>query len=357
MIFAALALGACTESEPPPEPERARPAKMFTVEEPGANLVRTFYGEVSASDEAQLAFRVAGELIELPGRRGRQVKQGELLAKLDPQDFQAQVNQASAQAMLAQTQFERSAELIDRQLVSQAEYDQRDARAKVTANDLVRAQNNLSYTEIYAPFDGIIAQQLVENYESVATGQVVLILQTGDMVDVIVDVPESIIARAERDADRAKGQLVKVRFDSVGDTLYDAVYKEHEATADPATLTYKVTFSLPKPPRLNILPGMTATMIADLARLYSDNRKGYLLPVEAVFSAEEEPADSDVQFVWVIDPASQRAQRRKVRVGSITGESIVVFEGVETGDMVVSAGVHSIQPEMLLRPMERERGL
>ena len=348
---------ACSQEPPPPASEHSRPAKMFTVEEPGANLIRSFFGEVSASDEAQLAFRVSGELVELPGTRGKQVKQGDLLAKLDPRDFQAAVNQASAQARLAQTQFDRAAELIDRQLVSQAEYDQREARAKVTANDLVRAENNLSYTEIFAPFNGVIAQQLIENYESVAAGQVTLILQTGERIDIIVDVPESIIARVQRRPPEESRRGVKVRFDSVGTDVYDAEYKEHEATADPATLTYKVTFSLPVPMGINILPGMTATVIADLSGLYSESRQGFLLPVEAVFSAEDEPADSGGKYIWKVDPDTMRTVRQKVRVGALTGTSIIVYEGVDTGDRVIAAGVHSVLPDMLVRPMERERGL
>ncbi len=117
----------------------------------------------------------------------------------------------------------------------------------MTAGDLVQAQNNLGYTAIYAPFDGVIAQQLVENFESVAAGQVVLILQTAEMIDVIVDVPESIVARIQRRPQEVEPKGVKVRFDSAGPALFDALYKEHEASADPATLTYKVTFSLPAP--------------------------------------------------------------------------------------------------------------
>jgi len=312
---------------------------------------------VSASDEAQLAFRVAGELVELPGTRGKQVKQGDLLAKLDPQDYQVELAQAAAQARLAQTQFERSAELIDRKLVSQSEYDQREAHAKVRAADLLRAENNLAYTEIYAPFDGVIAQQLADNHESIAIGQVVLILQTGDMVDVIVDVPESIIARVQRDPTRRTQPPVKVRFDSASEELFLATYKEHEATANPATLTYRVTFSLPVPQNINILPGMTATVIADLSGLYSESSQGYLIPVEAVFSAEDKPLDSEARYIWKIDHDSSRAVRQQVKVGTLTGTSIVVFEGIESGDVIIAAGVHSVLPDMLVRPMERERGL
>ncbi len=352
-------LAGCSRQPPPPKPEVARPAKIFTVEAPGSNLMRTFFGEVRASDQAQLAFRVGGELIQLPASRGMQVKRGDLLARLDPSDYQARLNQAAAEARLARAQFERAAELIDRNLISKSEYDQNEARAKVTAADLVRAQNDLSYTEIFAPFDGVIAQQLIENFESVNPGQVVLILQTEDMVDVIVDVPESIIARAARNPNRQERERVpvQVQFSSISEELFPATYKEHETTADPATLTFKVTFSLPVPAGINVLPGMTATLFADLSSLFDDSEYGYLLPVAAVFSADDQPLGEGDRFVWKVDPESMRAGLYPVTVGNLTGNSIVVFEGVNEGDMVVAAGVNAVQPGMLVREMTRESGL
>ena len=102
----------------------------------------------------------------------------------------------------------------------------------------------------------------------------VLILQTGKMVDVIVDIPESIVARVERVRAERQPNTVQVRFGSTSDRTYTAHYKEHETNADPATLTFKVTFSLPAPDDLNVLPGMSATVIADLSGLFSERRRG-----------------------------------------------------------------------------------
>lgn len=184
-----ILLTACSRPEPPPPPEVARPAKIFTVEGPDALLIRSFPGEVRASDVADLAFRVGGELIEFPAGRGIEVEQGDLLARLDPSDYQAGVNQSRAEYDLTVAQFKRSAELIGRQLISQADYDQRLALMKVAESNLERAQNNLDYTRLFAPFDGVVARRLAENHESVTPGQVVLIIQTIKMIDVLVDVP------------------------------------------------------------------------------------------------------------------------------------------------------------------------
>jgi RND family efflux transporter MFP subunit len=350
-------LTACSQTEPPPQPEVARPAKLFTVVDPSELMMRSFPGEVQASDEANLAFRVSGKLVEFPANRGIRVKQGDLLARLDESDYQAAVNQARAQYDLSVAQFDRAAELVGRQLVSQAEYDQRNALMKVRKSDLTRASNNLDYTQLFAPFDGVVASRLAENFENVTAGQVVLVLQTGQMVDVIVDVPESIVARVERTRHERDPNPVQVRFGSSSNT-YTAYYKEHETKADSATLTFKVTFSLPVPDDMNVLPGMSATVIANLAELFAAETAGAtLVPIEAVFSAEDQPLDADRRQVWVIDPATMRASRRDVKVGPLTSQSIAVLEGLDPGELIVAAGVNAVREGMWLRPMERERGL
>ena len=356
--FLLASLIACSRSEPPEQPEVARPAKLFTVVGPDELMIRSFPGEVQASDEANMAFRVSGKLIEFPAHRGIPVKQGDLLARLDPADYQALVNHDQAQYDLSVAQYNRAAELVERQLISRAETDQRMAMMKVSKSKLTRARNNVAYTHLFAPFDGVVARRMAENYENVTAGQVVLILQTGQMVDVIVDIPESIVARVERVTSERDPKPGQIRFGSATDRTYTAHYKEHETNADPATLTFKVTFSLPAPDDLNVLPGMSATVIADLSRLFSEELAAVtLVPIEAVFSAEEEPLNADRQQVWVVDPDSMRTTRRDVNVGPLKGQKIAILEGLEQGELIIAAGVNAVQEGMWVRPMKRERGL
>lgn len=352
-----LVLQGCEEPPIPVKEEVTRPAKMFTVEAPGASQIRSFPGEVKATDEAELAFRVSGEISEMLATRGMRVKQGDLLARLDPSDYQAALDQARAQHKLAKTQFERVKGLVEKQLISEADYDTREAEYRVAQSTLKRAQNDLKYTSVYAPFDGVVARQLAENFERVSAGQVILVMQTGEMVDVIVDIPETIIARVERRPEGDSPDPVKVRFDSIGDQIFDAYYKEHETQADTATLTYKVTFSLPAPDGMNVLPGMTATIIADLSGLFKGESEGFLVPIESVFAAEDAPVDSSIRYVWKVDPADQRTRRAEVTVGQLSGDSIAVHSGLEAGDVLIAAGVSAVYENMPVRPLTREAGL
>jgi RND family efflux transporter MFP subunit len=355
--FIMLFLTACKEPVAPVVEEVSRPAKLHTVSTTGGDQLRSFPGEVHATDQAELAFRVSGELIEFPATRGKRVEKGELLARLDPADFKAALDQEQAQYDLSKAQFDRVAELVERQLVSQSEYDQRNALMKVHKSNLDRARNNLDYTSIYAPFDGVVARVMSENYESVATGQVIMILQTGKMIDVTINVPESIVARIERRTAQSNPRPVRVRFDTTGNETYEAIYKEHEEQADPATLTYKVTVSLPVPEGVNILPGMSATVLANLGNLLDEGDESVYVPIEAVFSAEEEPLDAEYKYVWVVDPDSMRTARRAVRAGQFSGANISVLEGLDKGELIIAAGVNAVQEGMLVHPMKREGGL
>ncbi len=356
-VFLLSLLVSCEDKAPPVVEEVTRPAKFFTVEAPGAHRLRSFPAEVTASDEAELAFRVSGELVECPARSGLQVQQGDLLARIDPTDYEAELQHATAQYELARSQLERVSGLVEKQLISQADYDTRQAEYIVAQSVLKRARNNLDYTRIHAPFDGRVASLMAENFETVATGQVILVLQTGDMVDVIADVPESIVSRFERKPTDSSPRSINVRFDSYGNQLFEAWYKEHETRANPATLTFKVTFSLPAPQGMTILPGMTATVVADVSHLFEGASDNYLVPIESVFAAEDENVDSPIRYVWKIDPDSMRASRAEVTVGPLTGDSIVVLSGVESGDTIVAAGVNAVYENMPLRPLTREAGL
>ena len=102
---------------------------------------------------------------------------------------------------------------------------------------------------------------------------------------------------------------------------------------------------------------MTATVTADLAQLFEGESDGYLAPIEAVFAAEDAPLESDTRYVWKVNSETMRATRAEVTVGALTGDSIVVFEGLQAGELIVSAGVNSVVEGMLLRPMSREAGL
>ncbi len=145
------ALSGCGES--PPAKTNAsiiRPVALHAVEDMTTRNIQVFPALVEASEESQLAFRVAGEVSAIHVVAGDVARKGELLAELDPTDFELEVDKRRADFILAQKTFQRIEKILSMNLISQAEFDEARNRLEVTKAALSTAKANLSYTDIRA---------------------------------------------------------------------------------------------------------------------------------------------------------------------------------------------------------------
>ena len=349
-----LLVSACGEKASTlPPAEITRPVKLFQVKDPAAEAFRNFPAEVEANADSKLAFRVSGQITEFPKKAGNEVTKGQLLARLDPQDFKLLLDYRQARYELAKSQFERAKLLLEKKLSSQADYDQAKANLSVSLSSLNSAKTDLEYTELRAPFSGSIAKVFVENHENVQAKQTILTLQTRDVVDISMQMPENIASRVRKNVQYQP----TVIFDSHPGQEFLVTVKEWDTQADPSTLTYKVVFSLATPKNFNVLPGMTANIRMDLSKVTTDSSNSFLLPVSAVFTGKDTPVSSKIRHIWKYNPQSETVSLANVTVGGIKSQGIEVLTGLEPGDQVVSAGVHFLSEGMKVRPWNREKGL
>ncbi|MBP8227559.1 MAG: efflux RND transporter periplasmic adaptor subunit [Pararheinheimera sp.] len=354
MISALLCMAAvagCSKPLEPVEQNQNRPVKLHQVQDGQQKLIRQFPAIVEPTENARLTFRVSGKLTQFSIRPGQDVRKGDVLARLDATDFKLKVEQAQARYQLSKAQFDRAASLIGQKLVSQAMYDEAKAQLQVAEADLKTAQTNLSYTEMVAPFSGIVSRSLVENHENVAAQQAILELQLKGMVDVVIQVPEDVIALVKKDI----SYQPDVIFDSYPSLSYKASIKEWDTRADSATNSFKVVFSMPAPEEFNVLSGMTANVVADMSQLMRAQASAVVVPATAVFAANDQPVDATERFVWVYSEG--RVNRRAVTVGRLTEQGIEVLAGLAAGDQIVTAGVNQLTENQQVRPWQRERGL
>ena len=348
-----LLLTACTEQAAQSDVEQVvRPVKLFKINSNSDQAIRSFPAEVVANQGSYLAFRVNGELLEFPALAGQHVEKGELLAKLDPEDFELQYEERKARFELAESQLERVQKLFDRSIASQSELDQATANKQVAESAMKIAKTNLDNSELRAPFAGTVAKVFVKNFENIQAKQNILRLETRDLMDVVIQIPEKLIARIDKDVQYQP----EVVFDGYPDKSYQLTIKEFDTQADPTTLTYKVVFSLPVPEDFNLLAGMTGRVDIDLSKITSSQSAYTLLPVEAVFSEPTEPEGKN-SYVWVFDENSGQVHKRAVKVGQLHRDGIEVLSGIEKGQTVVAAGVHFLEEGMKVRPWQKERGL
>ncbi len=348
LLLLSVAMG-CQQEQKADKQEISRPVKLVEVRDLAGPRVRQFPAVVEATEDAALTFRVSGQLTELLVRPGQEVEKDQLLAQLDPSDFEVRLQQAQASYELSKSQFERAQQLRGQNLISQSQFDEAQAQMRVSEANLVAANNNLKYTKLTAPFSGSVARLYVEQFENVVAKQTILDLQVRSAIDVVIQVPEDFIARAKKGIDYQP----EVRFDSYPQYTYKVDIKEWDTKSDPTTGSYRVAFTMPTPQEFNVLSGMTATVSMDITQVTSIEFGKLLVPNEAVFNDPKQPGKS---FVWTLSEES-RAVKTEVELGELTSDGFVVNSGVSLATKIIAAGVYQVQPGMLVHEWKRERGL
>ena len=353
LAVAVLSTSACSPAPEAAAPTAvAQPVKLMTVSYGQGERIRRFPAVVEAAQVAQLAFRVAGEITEFPVKAGHDVSQGQLIAKLDPTDYQLVLDQAQARFELAQAQFTRTENLVAQGVISPQQFDEVKSNLEVARANLETAKANVRYTELRAPFAGTVAHVFVERYETVQPQQAIATIQLSNAVDVSIRVPESLFARVQRQTDYQPDVI----FAAAPERRFKATLKEWDATADPATNTYKVVFTLPVPTDLNVLPGMSAALEVDASAIAQQAATAIIVPSSAVFSPATQAASSG-HAVWVYQPEAGVVELRSITIGAVTNHGIEVTAGLVDGEQIVVAGVHALTDQQQVRPWTKERGL
>ena len=347
-----LLLEGCTPEAQSQNAVVIKPVKTMVVTGEDVASTRTFPGAVVAGEKAEVGFRVGGQLIEFVVKEGQEVKEGQVIARLDSSDYlttvrdlESQLEGARASMKEAHLNFKRNAVLLKKDIISKATYDNaqstyENAAAQVESLEqkLKQARLNVTYTTLKAPFSGIVAQTYVKNYENIQAQQNILRIDDTKNLDVEVEVPERIIAIIRTKSSKVGKPYV--RFAAQPEVLYEAKFKEYQAAANSQTRTYTVTFTLPQPEGLNIYSGMTAEVVSTYP---SGSSTGVRIPVTAV------AADEDGKpFVWVVQE-DKTVKRFSVELGELEKEDYVLKSGLENGMQVVTAGVHYLNPGQAVR--------
>ncbi len=333
-----LLLAACGgEPEVAEQPDPIRPVKTVLVGEAAAGGVRNFPARIAAAQRADVAFRVPGTVAELSVKQGDRVQQGDIVARLDPTDYQIVVNDRQATLENASNNWERAQQLINQGYISKMDYDRLEAEFKNASLALDTANQDLAYTELQAPFGGIVALRHVEAFEEVQAKEPIYSVEDVGALEVKFDVPESII-RGIRAGDEGAGATrrsqvsVVASFDDLPGQEFPLRFKEIATRADAATQTFEATYIMDQITGSTILPGMTANVKMDFSKLI-DQGLAYRVPITAVVGDYK----LDPQ-VWTVDEDAMTVSPRTVKVGRLVGTDAEVLEGLEVGERVVTAG-------------------
>jgi RND family efflux transporter MFP subunit len=318
--------------------QAVRPAKLFMISG-HQNIIRhQFIGRLDAAQTLDVSFEVDGALLALPLREGQAVSKGDLVAALDPTDFELAVREAQVQLRLANQDLRRKQSLLQERGISQSAVDDAQATHDLSQVRLAQARERLAKSRITAPFDAFVARRYVDNRTKVRNGDKIVRLSDLSELKVIVSLSEDLVATVT--PERVISMTAK--FDFLPDQEFPLTYRENTGEANVVAQTFMVSFTMDRPPQSNLLPGMTA--LVQLVLKADDTQLQIAIPPTALVSAPDGHF-----FVWIYDPDTQSVSRRKVTVAEPGGRGVGIASGLGIGELVVAAGASQLQEGMKIR--------
>ena len=340
-----------------PEPQEpiVRPVRYLQVFATGGARARTFSGISQAAVESRLSFKVAGTVTAVGVGVGDVVKKGHIIARLNPEDYQLQAQEAEAALRSAQAQsrnadsnYGRVRALYENRNASRNDLDasratSESAKASVNAAQkrLEMATLQLEYATLRSPVDGSIATVNIEENENVSPGQTVALLTSGSQLEVRVAVPEILIAQIR------EGDAVSVRFDAIKKKSFSGVVTELGGSATGVASTFPAIVRLDHTDP-DCRPGMAAEVEFQFHTPGKESRM--LVPTASVGE------DRQGRFVFVLDSEEDGfalARRTPVSVGDLVESGLEILEGIHEGDKVVTAGVSRITDGQKVKLLNR----
>lgn len=352
MVIGTLAVAGCSREAAAPEPVRA--VRTMTVSAESVGGVHEYAAEVRPRTEARLGFRVGGKMVRRMVDLGQRVKAGEALAQLDPQDLKlaqdaarAAVQAADVNVELAEADVKRYRDLLSKGFISAAEMDRRETTLKAARaqQQQARAQadvqvNQAGYTTLVASEAGVVTAVDADPGAVLAAGASVVRVAPDGPRDAVFAVPEDAVAGVRG----LLGQPGALRVRLWGATqAQPATVREVAAAADATTRTFTVKADLG---RSDAQLGQTAVVLLERPKRDGVTR----LPLTALTQQQGQTA------VWLVDKATMTVRVQPVAVAGADGNAVLVANGLQPGQVVVTAGVHVLTPGQKVKFFEAPAG-
>lgn len=350
LLGLAMAAAGCKESETRTTAE-VRPVRTVVADPQPLADERAAVGDIRPRYESDLSFRISGKVTNRYVDVGAVVRAGDLLARVDDQDYRnkltsAETDVAGAEAVLVEAQAagERQQKLLAKGFTTQANYDVanknlRAAEAKLASTKaaLKLAHDQVGYCELRAEFDGIVTATSGEPGQVVNVGQMVVRLAKAGSKDAVFSVAEAVLAAHPAGAPRPR---IKVGLLSDPAVAAEGEVREVAPIADAATRTFLVKVTLEDP------PDQMRFGASVVGRLKSTSAPVVVLPGSALFDKDGAPA------VWVVEPSSHAVALKPVTVGRYETDRVVITGGLAKGDIVVTAGTSQLRESQQVALME-----
>lgn len=340
LLLLGMPLMACQEIDIKEKPPVT--VAVYQIPQADSKVERVFNAVARAQDLTKLAFRVDGKIANILVTNGQKVQQGDLLAVLDKRDYEVNLEDRKARMQSTYNQFQRAQIMLDKKLMAQSEYDQMRAQYLVAKAQYRSAELELSYTELRAPFDGLISNVALDSFVNIQPGTQVLTMHKVDFIEVDVQVPDSLLAVSKRKEYNEQRRQYKVVFDAYPEQTFIGTTLEVNTEKDPATKTYIVTLQVPLDDKHPVLEGMPAQVEVDLNSATYTYSRAQTIPLSAVAMLDGDKLTEQIASVWIYNADNHTVSARQVTLGVITGSMIEITQGLNAGDVIIASGINRL---------------
>lgn len=279
---------------------------------------------LEAEQEAMVVAKVKGIVKEILVEEGDQVSAGQVIAKLEDDQYRIEVERAKSTMDRLYNDYQRNKELFNKKLIAAEAYENSryEYEAQKSAYELAKLDH--AYTSIKSPISGVISERLVKVGNMIGTDQNVFKVTDFDPLQAILFVPEHEMAKIDN------GQLAKLTVDALPGKTFEGHVERISPIVDPATGTFKVTVYIDEKDS-KLKPGM----FGRISIVYDTRSNTKMIPKMAVMNEDQ------TQMVYVIKDSV--AYKKEIQTGYTNGVNIEVLEGLEDGEVVVTTGQGSLK--------------
>ncbi len=274
---------------------------------------------IEADAEAGVIAKVAGEVREILVEEGDEVKSGQLLARLDGDRLRLELMQSEANLRKAQRDYQRNVDLKDRSLISTGDFEKIKYEMDALEASYNLAKLELSYTEIKAPINGVIAERFVKVGNTIDVNAITFQVTSLEPLIAYLHVPEREYRRIDR------GQTAVIAVDALQGSEFQAIVARISPVVDPGTGTFKVTVEVSDPTR-RLKPGM----FGRISIVYDMHAQALQVPRSAIIDEAGEMS------VFIVE--DEKAVRRPITTGYANNGRIEILDGLTGSEKIVVVG-------------------
>ena len=320
-------------------PEKKRDSVMVKVDsiyiQPFVRKVN-IQGSVISDETVYAASEVGGRILSVNVKEGQQISRGTLVATIDMETVQLQINEMKTTLDLAMTVYERQKILWDQQIGSEIQYLQAKNNKERLENSLVTMRKQLSKKNIYAPISGVVNKEFASAGEVAGPGTPILEILDSRKIKVKADVPEQYLATIKN------GQQVKLSFPALNEELFSKI-SLIGASINPTNRTFEIEMNL------NNVKGMyKPNLLTEIEFIDYTNEEAVVIPLELL---QEEVSGRKYVYISKKDNDGRDiAAKAYITLGASYEGSVVIEDGLTAGDLIVTVGGRSLVAGNYLSP-------